>query len=75
METNYEKHYRHSDELSVGDNLSIGGRVFTVIGTEDVFHYQPNSRVRISLTEKGSTSSRHESILFLPAGFRIEILK
>lgn len=75
MKLKYKKELKTSNTLEEGDDIEIGGLLYTVTKVEDIFHYVPNARVRVSLNLVGATPKRSEAVLFLPNEVPIEILK
>ena len=75
MDIKFEKESKLSNDLSVGDNIKVGGLLCKITKIEDIFHYVPNSRIRISLIILGETGKKETVVLFLPNGTPINVLK
>lgn len=74
MKTKYKKELKASNDLSEGDDIKVGGLLCSITKVEDVFHYTPDSRVRLSLEIVGATTKKQKAILLLPSGTPIEVL-
>ncbi len=66
---------KFSNELCVDDEIQIGDLLCKVTKVEDIFHYAPNTRVRLSLKIIGASTKKSDAVLFLPSGCPIETLK
>lgn len=74
MKVKFKTKLKYSNEIEVGDDIKVGGLLCTVKKVEDVFHYVPDARVRITLSIVGSTPKKQECILLLPSGTPITTL-
>lgn len=64
-----------SQELVLGDKIKVGGLLCEVLKIEDIFHYVPNTRVRVFLSIEGTTKNKETIIVLFPTNTAIETLK
>jgi hypothetical protein len=61
-------------DLEIDDKIDVAGIICEVKKVEDVFHYVPKARIRLTLKRSGSTDTRFNAILFFPIGTEVLVL-